>query len=730
FTGLFIPHVQEGNYHLIVVIDEDEYMIESNEENNIWVSPTIQVTPPLADMTIASMTVDDTSLIPDQQFRIDYTLENQGTLASTFGEIKVWLSRDTLVDVFDYQLESVSAYHVTIGSNSTMNFIRENISLPSALSDGDYYIIMQLNTGTPTYAEINFDNNTAWQKINYSGSSYDAYDVSLDITSTDIDTIYGEAYFDYQLKNNTPVSTGSIDVSAYLSADSLLDENDLKGDYRSVIHLGPNSISIQNNAYVSFSGAGSLDYNYLIISSSNTKTLHDLDKSNNYDYIPVTYLPATHNFKTKQLAFPDTIYKGETDTLTYKVANEGSGKENFSQSIYLSKDTLVSIDDIKFKQSYFAKKPGSEATTITEISTYMEIPVGDYYLIVENTSNDDHHLLKKDFKKVHVSERDFDFSVSEKDAIPRYSESDSTLNFKVIVHRQGTDTATVKIEAVLFRDTTYHELLGITIYSKDINITGNSYTESISYKMIDTIAPGNYKLMLFADAENAAFETNEVNNKAYYDLYIGDYTDVQLAYLKSQPGTVEQGDTIAIETAILNRGNLTISQSNIGLYFSSDEVLDENDIPLGDTLINNLEAGDTSKAFQITYIIPSDAVAGKTYYVLASADAKNDIVEVDETNNISAIKLTIGEAPSIIMRNIGPEIKTYPNPVTSHLYIEAEDNGKGVQLEIISLQGQIILQEKLMGGKGIVNISSLSPGIYIVKTRIEESTIVKSIIKQ
>lgn len=73
-------------------------------------------------------------------------------------------------------------------------------------------------------------------------------------------------------------------------------------------------------------------------------------------------------------------------------------------------------------------------------------------------------------------------------------------------------------------------------------------------------------------------------------------------------------------------------------------------------------------------------------------------------------------------------VKAYTNPVSDILYINAP-SGETLQATIYSISGSKTLQTKL-SGKGTVDVSSLSRGIYLLKIKNTEGVLNMTIIKE
>jgi subtilase family serine protease len=102
------------------------------------------------------------------------------------------------------------------------------------------------------------------------------------------------------------------------------------------------------------------------------------------------------------------------------------------------------------------------------------------------------------------------------------------------------------------------------------------------------------------------------------------------------PPSVAIGRPLAIGHTLRNAGTApTAGVVTIRFYLSSDDVLDASDVLLGSRVMNkSLEPGASGTAVTIV-TLPASTPAPATYRVIAVADALDQQVELDETNNVA-----------------------------------------------------------------------------------------------
>ena len=109
-----------------------------------------------------------------------------------------------------------------------------------------------------------------------------------------------------------------------------------------------------------------------------------------------------------------------------------------------------------------------------------------------------------------------------------------------------------------------------------------------------------------------------------------------------EPGddVAESGDRITIEYRVSNRGNREVNDPRVGFYLSDDAGFDGGDTFIEADNISDLDAGESDdENEQVT--VPN--VPDGEYFLLGVVDDLDRIAESDESNNVAAMPITIGE---------------------------------------------------------------------------------------
>jgi hypothetical protein len=167
---------------------------------------------------------------------------------------------------------------------------------------------------------------------------------------------------------------------------------------------------------------------------------------------------------------------------------------------------------------------------------------------------------------------------------------------------------------------------------------GQRSTNQLTLSIPASVAPGSYYLGAIADwgnwftHENSIPEANETNNASAGNL-IQIRLGIDLAISEvSGPANAVTGQTITLPNTVQNLGSDNAGPFNVGLYLSTDAVIETNDVLLTTRGVSSLGAGQSNRSTCTTVTVPPTVVPG-TYYLGAIADYDGAIPEANEANN-------------------------------------------------------------------------------------------------
>lgn len=190
-------------------------------------------------------------------------------------------------------------------------------------------------------------------------------------------------------------------------------------------------------------------------------------------------------------------------------------------------------------------------------------------------------------------------------------------------------------------------------------------TISVDYKIDNTIvgtgtheslAPGESKILFFNDyifsnditynycvfIGEVANEQNTENNSYCKNISVADPGDVLVSNATVNPVNIDAGNNINITatqtySGVQLKADLPIFQ--LGYYLSTDCSISSDDVLLG---ISNASLGsdEQTQNSSESFTIPNGTISG-TYFIIFSADNKNELTEKDEANNINCVQITV-----------------------------------------------------------------------------------------
>ncbi|WP_221643013.1 S8 family serine peptidase, partial [Nostoc sp. 2RC] len=218
-----------GNYYLLYQADGNNYIAESNENNNI-VAKAIAIKK--ADLIIQNAVNPSVGSV-GESIEVSYQVKNQGTGSAGYQQTKFYLSTNTTLsndDIYlgsDYFFNSIAA-GASSGSTTTIN-------INNSIAVGNYYLLYQAD-GNNNIAESNENNNIVAKAIAIKKADLiiqNAVNPTSASTGSNIQ-------ISYQVKNQGAGNAGYSYTKLYLSKDKTVSNEDilLNSEYTSSIASG------------------------------------------------------------------------------------------------------------------------------------------------------------------------------------------------------------------------------------------------------------------------------------------------------------------------------------------------------------------------------------------------------------------------------------------------------------------------------------------------------------
>ena len=177
------------------------------------------------------------------------------------------------------------------------------------------------------------------------------------------------------------------------------------------------------------------------------------------------------------------------------------------------------------------------------------------------------------------------------------------------------------------------------------SVAGLKTTKAVNISLTFTVPDiygGSKYLHVFADRANTLGEKNTSDNYARTSIKInGNLPDLEVtAY--SLKDTLMTSQNSVLTFTVGNTGEWDAAKTTTLVYLSADSKYDYNDTRLASIQTNALAKGATVEQ-QATVSI-ADKNAGN-WYLLIQTDANGQLPELDESNNVKAIPITVVQSP-------------------------------------------------------------------------------------
>ena len=340
-----------GVYHWIAVVDDGEFVIEGNEDNNSAVGTPFSVLAQPADLVIATSPSGPTLVIRNSFHEVNLEIENRGAGATTGAfQVSVYLSNDAIAGDED----DVRVGNVTVSNPLNENEIRSlvvPITIPSDQTTGSFtYLAIVDATGVEV--EFNEENNASFATTGVL-VAVDSPDLAVVTDPFGPANILREGGYTVvgEIQNQ---SGGRLDedftVSAVLSSDDEIGNTDDVFVGETLISGGLSSgeiISVNIPATIPVGLAlGDFRWGVVIDRADDVNEVNEANNSRIGSPVIVVAFPPDL-IVGADLVGPDEVSRGRLYTIPVTIENAGQGTTiaGFEVAVYLSLNASVGDAD-------------------------------------------------------------------------------------------------------------------------------------------------------------------------------------------------------------------------------------------------------------------------------------------------------------------------------------------------------------------------------------------------
>lgn len=539
-TGLNISGVPDNTYYLGVIADNESYIIETNEINNVRNS-------------FSSIAVNSTDLylfniwiLDGEGPTISYSIEVLCTSSTgnIITDLKTFLSTDQIISADDYTLNT---WHNATFIPGITNINTSNDFNVTGVPNGNYYLLAFVDPDNTVNESMEWNNTRTSDNPNIIINSItDNFELSINSLAI-TDAVGPDVQCSFSCANMG--SSGSIPANTfytgiYLSEDLTLTTSDyLVYNYLNPFAIDPGSTW---SSAPTFTITGVPDGNYYLgVILDYTNVVNDVNPANNSMMVSTPQIQVaggtTDNFDLSvyDLEILDAV--GPDIQYHFHIINNGSSGtipgNSFYINEYLSDDLTITTSDYQINSSLnpFDITPGF-SWNVSPTVTISGVPDGNYYLgvIVDPTNavadvNRANNVISLSTPQIQLgggTVDNFDLSLS---AINIFDPIPPDINYDFTISNNGT------VGTLTANSFWVGEFLSSDVYitADDFKIAewlnptdftpgGGYYYNSI--RPVGSIPDGQYYYGVILDLYNSIPETDEGNNSNYCSTSLIDIT--------------------------------------------------------------------------------------------------------------------------------------------------------------------------------------------------------------
>jgi subtilase family serine protease len=714
-----IPNsINPGNYYLLLKADNTDLLPEANENNN-WFKMPVYIHPSKIDLITSNIYTNYgyyysyPKYFPGGQLPVTVTIHNRLYKTLDTSVVKYYFSLDTILDSSDVSGEYSYKGTPIPGRNFDH---QDTLNIPSSLSPGNYYLIVQADP-LDMFPETIETNNTRYAPIIISSPTMDVAWGNLILSNYTL-TPGGSLTIDYGIQNigNIPIANGQmISKSCYLSSDTTFDSLDLKltGIMSPMYYYGTLSTTIPT--------VTSPGRYYLIVRLDSLNGYPESNESNNFTHIMIDVFPDNKDVSIESYYLGyQPFFTNSYVSYTYTIKNSEYGLVNGLTVHYcLSADSILDANDTLLSTATL----NIQGNSGMNIYPYHMLPAGItgmYYIILRldpfNFISETNETNNQIIIPFNIENKNYDLSVYNNSLSLTSAAAATTISLKSILKLEGNASLNNQTVGYYFSADTLldasDQYLTSSIVSW-VSPSSASYTPTYTNATVTLpsgISNGTYYILFGADQNNITSETNESNNISYSLINVVSPTrDLYVRSVKPTEYSAAPGTNMFVKAHVYNSGSASSGSYKVGYYLSTDSIFDGGDLYLSAQLRYSVNpTACDSASFNLN--IPLTVSPGD-YFLIAYADYFNVVTESSETNNYFSTPINIvtrfsdfvmnsisasvsGTSPISVNYTIHHQSNLYQYNVTTAIYLS---------LDTIPGSSDILLST--------ANISSLPPGV-------------------
>jgi len=636
-----------GRYLLVVADGDGNDQPESDETDNVAVIPITIGSP---NLVLSDATAPTTASL-NETIDVSWTVTNSSTsVASANWYDRVYLSQDDILDSSDIRLRSRwtgSNTPLAGGSSYTVN---STIDIPGTAEAGNYHLLFATDAYRNYQTESDETDNVKALPITIGAPNL----VVSANTSPNSASLQETVNVSWTVTNQgTGVAPSNWYDAVYISDDQILDDTDSRLKTQ---QTGSNAPLVAGSSYVASTSITlpntGIGERYLLFVADNYGDQGESDETDNIAVAPINI--AAPNLVLSAANAPSTASLSQYIDVDWTVSNQGAGiaSRNWYDHVYLSDDQTLDNTDTRLEsQGTSSNTPLNAGESYTASSSVLipnRVAAGNQYLLFVADGSDDQGETDDtdNLFALPISLAGPDLTVSSVSTLGT-AVTGETVGISWTVANQGSAIAEanwsdyIHLSTDNILDASDRRLATAATGNQTPLASGDSYTLNRDIRIPNSVAPGDYHLIVSADGSRNQGEADDTNNTFALPFQVTG-RDLRVASANT-PAAAQLGETIAVSWSIENIGGADATAGWVDqVYVSDNTTLDSSDrllafLPTADQM--PLLAGGSYTLSTDVYL-PNDISTGDRYLLLVT-DGNNEERELNEDNNVLAQAITL-----------------------------------------------------------------------------------------
>jgi subtilase family serine protease len=599
----------------------------------------------LPDLIVPSvpLSVVPTQIAPNGAITLsDYIVQNQGDQAIGSFEVGFYLSNDATITAADVLLGTATIGGLSAGASIGMD--GPVLVIPDTTGPGNKHVGILVDR-LAVIVEANEANNFISTPLTVTGPDLD---ITSTLTASVTSLAAGEGLtLGWTTKNIGPGASAAASVGIFLSTNATYEAGDALLHTVVLNALAPNAQQVFAGVPVTIPGDTPSGSYYLIAYADPFLAIRELREDNN-DVSRLIRIGPDLSFQSNTgSVVPAIVAPGGVVTYpAWTARNSGAADAGPSTAgWYLSIDNTLGGGDVLLDTLTLG--PLVEGATQTVAARQLTIPpgtpAGPYWvgvlldhdnLVLEQLENNNQSV-----KALGVG-ADLTVSFVAPGVTPTLSGPGGALHINGYVVRNLGAVASDACSIGIYLSS------NSTIDTEDLLLKaravpalaeggGQHNGDSVTIVLPEDLAPGTYRVGLYADHRGVVPEASETNNTSAIIVKVGpDLLFDAGAGLIASPGTVTYGQSVTLTAfSLRNEGAVGTGPFFLGVYLSDDPSVCTCDLLVSSRLINGIGPGQEVLFDTLTVPIPASISPGDDWRVGLYADHADVIAEFTETNN-------------------------------------------------------------------------------------------------